>query len=260
MGAVALHHQITGVRTAPAVLLLNTLGGTLDMWERQVPALAERFFVVTCDTRGHGESPVPPGPYEIDDLVDDAIALLDNLGIERAHVAGLSLGGMVAMRLAARHPERADGLALLCTSAQLGPPEAWADRAATVRADGTGAVADVVVSRWLTDARRTSDPETVAYLREMIASTPADGYAACCDAIRVMDLREDLATITAPTLVVSGAEDPSIPPPHQQVIAAGIPGARLLEIPACAHLAAIDQPEAVTDALVGHFSALQSKG
>lgn len=260
MGAIALHHELTGPHGGAVVLLLNSLGSTTAMWDPQVPALAECFQVVRCDTRGHGESPVPPGPYVIEDLVDDAVALLDNLGIERAHVAGLSLGGMVAMRLAARNPERIDRLVLLCTSAQVGPPENWIERAATVRANGTGAVADLVVSRWLTDARRSADPETTSYLRDMIAATPSDGYAACCDAIRDMDLRGDLAAITAPTLVISGADDPSIPPVHQQAIAAGISGSTLLELPACAHLATIDQPEAVTTALVDHFSKASADG
>ncbi|MGI8626582.1 MAG: 3-oxoadipate enol-lactonase [Geodermatophilaceae bacterium] len=254
MGAIALHHEIIGSPDTPAVLLLNSLGSTLAMWERQVPELAERFLVVRCDTRGHGESPVPPGPYVIDDLVDDAVALLDNLGIARAHVAGLSLGGMVALRLAAHNPERVDRLVVLCASAQVGPPETWADRAAIVRAEGTGAIADTVVARWLTDARRAADPLTTDYLREMIAQTAADGYAACCDAIRDMDLRDDLAAITAPTLVIAAADDPSIPPIHQQTIAAGIAGSRLIELAECAHLATVDQPEAVTDALLEHFS------
>jgi 3-oxoadipate enol-lactonase len=260
MGAIALHHEINGEPGAPPVLLLDSLGSTLAMWERQVPTLAERFLVVRCDTRGHGESPVPPGPYVIDDLVDDATALLENLGIERAHVAGLSLGGMIAMRLAARNPERVDCLALLCTSAQLGPPETWAERAQTVRAKGTGAVADTVVARWLTKARREADPQTAAYLREMIASTPSDGYAACCDLIRELDLREDLPAITAPTLVVAGADDPSTPPVHLQKIAAAISGARLVELADCAHLAAIDQADAVTSLLVEHFSDAAHSG
>lgn len=254
MGAIALHHELSGEREAPPVLLLNSLGSTLAMWERQVPALAESFLVIRCDTRGHGESPVPPGPYVIDDLVDDAVALLDNLEIERTHIAGVSLGGMVAMRLAARDCDRVDRLALISTSAQLGPPETWIERAATVRADGTAAVADTVVSRWLTQTRRSSDPQTTQYLRDMIAETPADGYASCCDAIHDVDLRADLASITAPTLVVCGLDDPSTPPVHLHTIVAGIPDARLVELADCAHMSPIDQPEAVTSALVGHFS------
>lgn len=260
MGAIALHHEITGEPEAPPVLLLNSLGSTLAMWERQVPALAERFLVIRCDTRGHGESPVPPGPYLIDDFVDDAVALLDNLGIERAHVAGLSLGGMVAIRLAAVNPERVDRLALLCTSAQLGPPQTWTERAATVRAKGTGAVAETVVARWLTEDRRAADPLTTDYLRDMVAATPADGYAACCDTIRDLNLRDALPSITAPTLVVAGTDDPSTPPVHLQTIAAGISGARLIELADCAHMATIDQAEAVTAALVEHFSAGEQRG
>ena len=260
MGAVALHQQITGETGAPAVLLLNTLGGTLEMWERQLPVLADQFMVIRCDTRGHGESPVPPGPYVLDDLVDDTVALLDNLGIQRAHVAGVSLGGMVAMRLAARNPERVDRVALLCTSAHMPPPEAWAERAATVRAKGTAAIADMIASRWLTDAHQAADPQLARYLRDMLASTPADGYAACCDAIRVMDLRDDLAAITAPTVVVSGADDPSTPLEHQETIAAGIAGSRLVVIPDCAHLSPVDQPEAVNAVLQDHFSGGADRG
>lgn len=260
MGAIALHHDITGRGDVPAVLLLNSLGSTMAMWDPQVPALTERYQVIRCDTRGHGESPVPPGPYVIDDLVDDVVALLDNLGIERAHVAGLSLGGMVAMRLAARDPQRVDRLALLCTSAQLGPPETWIERARAVRANGSAAVADAVVARWLTHSRRAADPQTTGYLHDMVAATPADGYAACCDAIQAMDQRQDLAAISAPTLVVAGAEDPSTPPVHLQLIASGISDATLLELPECAHLATIDQPEAVTAALVEHFSTSTPHG
>jgi len=253
MGAIALHHEISGSPDTPAVVLLTSLGSTLAMWERQVPELAEHFLVVRCDTRGHGESPVPPGPYVIDDLVDDVVALLDNLGIQRAHVAGLSLGGMVALRLAAREAQRVSRLAVLCSSAHATPSEAWAERAATVRAKGTDAIVDMVVARWLTESRRAADPQTTDYLRKMVAQTPADGYAACCDAIRDMDLRDDLAGIGAPTLVIAAADDPSLPPAHQQVIADGIPGSQLIEIANCAHLAAVDQPEAVTEALLAHF-------
>jgi len=269
MGAIALHHEITGREIAgmdstgvegsadtqrPAILLLNALGATLSIWERQVPALAEHFVVVRCDMRGHGESPVPPGPYVLDDLVDDCIALLDNLGIQRVHLAGLSLGGMTAMRMAARNPERVDRLAVLSSSAQLGSAQTWTERAATVRTSGTEAVADTVVSRWLTEQRRLADPQTTAALREMVASTAPDGYANCCEAIRDTDLRADLALITAPTLVISGTDDQSTPPEHLQAVAAGIQGARLLEIPDCAHICTIDQPDVVTDALVEHFS------
>ncbi len=141
MSAVDVHAVVTGRADGPVVVLSNSLGSTHRMWDAQLAALEERFRVVRYDTRGHGDSPVPGGPYSIDDLADDVVALLDRLGIARAHVVGLSLGGMTAMRLAARNPERIDRVVLLCTGAQLSPAAAWLERAATVRANGSAAVA-----------------------------------------------------------------------------------------------------------------------
>ena len=253
MTAVEVHAVVEGPADAPAVLLLGSLGSTLEMWDPQVPALAERFRVVRYDARGHGRSPVPPGPYALDDLVDDAVALLDRLGIARAHVVGLSLGAMTAMRLAARQPERVDRLALLCTSAQFVDPEAWTARAATVRAEGTGAVADAVVQRWFTDALRASRPEVVDHWRSVVAATPAEGYASCCEAIAGLALVPDLARIAAPTLVVAGADDPATPPDHLRTIADAVPGARLVVLPQAAHLANLEQPVAVTALLQAHL-------
>ena len=154
MSAVEVHHVVTGPADAPVVVLSNSMGADLRMWDGVVDALAEHFRVVRYDTRGHGRSPSVPGPYSIDDLADDVIALLDGLGVERAHIVGLSLGGMTAMRLAARNPERVDRLVLLCTGAQLPPAEAWLERAATVREYGSGAVAEAVVARWFTQELR----------------------------------------------------------------------------------------------------------
>lgn len=206
------------------------------------------------DTRGHGASPVAIGPYTIEDLVDDVVALLDRLGLESAHFVGLSLGGMTGMRLAARHPERVDRLAVLCTSALLGPASAWYDRAALVRASGTGAVAEAVVSRWYTAGFHSREPARIAAARAMVAATPAEGYASCCEAIATMDLTANLADIAAPTLAIAGAEDPATPPPHLQRIAEAVPGGRLLVVPASAHLANDEQPGVVTPALVAHLT------
>jgi 3-oxoadipate enol-lactonase/4-carboxymuconolactone decarboxylase len=252
--AVDLHHVVDGPAGAPPVLLLGSLGSTLAMWEAQVAALAGPYRVVRADLRGHGGSPVPPGPYAIDDLVADAVALLDRLGIGAAHVVGVSLGGMTAMRLAALHPDRVDRLAVLCTSALLGRASDWAERAATVRASGTGAVAPAVVGRWFTEARRKADPDLVARHERMVAGTPPEGYAACCEAIAVMDLRADLPRIVAPTLAIAGADDPATPPDHLREIAAAVPGARLLVLPEAAHLACVEQPAAVNAALALHLA------
>jgi 3-oxoadipate enol-lactonase len=252
VSAVAVSYTVDGPGDAPVVVLSNSLGATRAMWGPQVPALAERFRVITYDTRGHGESPAPAGPYALDDLVDDLVALLDVAGARRAHVVGLSLGGMTAMRLAAREPERVDRLALLCTSAKA-DGQAFLDRAATVRESGTATLAPTVVGRWLTPAFAAEHPDLVARLEAMIVAADDEGYAGCCEAIGRMDLREDLSRIAAPTLVVCGADDLALPPEHQQAIAAGIRGAELLTVSPGAHLANLEQPAEVTAALLAHL-------
>jgi 3-oxoadipate enol-lactonase len=222
------------------------------MWDPQVPALAERFRVVTYDTRGHGTSPAPPGPYTVDDLVDDLVALLDELGAERASVVGLSLGGMVGLRLAAREPARVHRLAVLCTSAKT-EPQGFLDRAAAVRAGGTAPLASTVVGRWLTPAYAAAHPDLVARLEAMVAGADDAGYAACCEVVAGIDLRSDLGRIAAPTLVISGAEDQALPPEHQRAIADGVPGAELVSVSPAAHLANLEQPLQITGLLLGHL-------
>ncbi|WP_107766934.1 3-oxoadipate enol-lactonase [Nocardioides terrigena] len=253
MSAVTVHHVVTGPEDAPVVVLSNSLGSTTSMWDAQADALAEHFRVVRYDTRGHGASPVPAGPYDIDDLADDVVALLDTLGVEKAHVVGLSLGGMTGMRLAARNPERVDRLVVLCTGARLDPSSAWHERAATVRAGGSGAVAEAVVSRWFTAPYLEAHPGTRAECEAVVAGTPAEGYASCCEVIATMDLRDDLARIEAPTLAIAGADDPATPPPHLEAIAAGVQDGRLLVVPDAAHLANAQQPEAITPAIIAHL-------
>jgi 3-oxoadipate enol-lactonase len=244
--SVAVHRELTGPEDAPVLLLSNSLGTDLSMWDPQVGPLSERFRVIRYDTRGHGRSPVPEGPYDLADLGGDALALFDRLGVERAHVAGVSLGGMTAMWLAIHAPERVERLVPCFTSARLGPREQWVDRAAKVRAGGTEAVATTVAGRWLTPARRAAHPEELSRLRAMLAATPAEGYAACCGAIERMDIRGELAGIRAPTLVIVGEEDPATPPEHGELIASLIPGARLEVLEHAAHLGNLERPEAYT--------------
>jgi 3-oxoadipate enol-lactonase len=254
MTAVEVSYTEDGPADAPVVVLSNSLGATRGMWDPQVPALAERYRVVTYDTRGHGESPAPAGPYSLDDLVDDVVALLDRVGTQRAHVVGLSLGGMTAMRLAAREPTRVNRLVALATSARP-DPQGFLDRAAAARSGGTEPLAPTVVSRWLTPAYAAEHPDLVARLEAMIAGADDEGYALCCEVVAAVDLREDLGRITAPTLVVSGAEDPALPPPHQQAIADGIAGASLVSVSPGAHLPNLEQPLEVIGALLGHLDA-----
>jgi 3-oxoadipate enol-lactonase len=252
MTAVAVSYTVDGAADAPVVVLSNSLGATRAMWDPQVPALAERFRVVTYDTRGHGESPTPAGPYRLDDLVDDLGALLDEVGAERAHVVGLSLGGMTALRLAAREPDRVHRLAVMCTSAKPDPTP-FLDRAAAVRSGGTAPLAPAVVGRWLTPAFAADHPDLVARLEAMIATADDEGYAACCEVVASVDLRADLGRITAATLVISGWEDQALPPAHQQAIVDGIPDAELVTVSPGAHLANLEQPLQVTGALLGHL-------
>lgn len=252
MTAIPLSYSVTGAGQAPVVVLSNSLGATRGMWDPQVPALAERYRVVTYDTRAHGESPAPPGPYTLDDLTDDVVALLDGLGVEKAHVVGLSLGGMTGMRLAARNPERVDRLALLCTSAKP-DPQPFLDRAATVRAGGTAPIAPTVAGRWLTPPYAAEHPDLLDRLAGMIAGCDDEGYAACAEVVARVDLREDLGRITAPTLVVSGADDLALPPAHQQAIVEGIRGAELLTVSPGAHLANLERTLEITGALLAHL-------
>jgi len=252
--AVPVHHLVTGPEGAPVVVLSNSLGSTWAMWDANLAALEKRFRVVRYDTRGHGSSPVPDGPYSIDDLADDVLALIDRLGVERAHFVGLSLGGMTGMRLAAREPDRVARLVVLCTGARLEPSSAWTDRAATVRAEGTVAVAPAVVQRWFTPAFLEANPSVRKESEQMVADTPAEGYAGCCEAIASMDLRPDLPRIGAPTLAIAGADDPATPPPHLEAIAAAVQDGRLMVVPDAAHLANAQQPGTITPAIIEHLT------
>ena len=254
-GPVELHHVVDGSPSAPALVLLDSLGTTLDMWDPQVAVLARHFRVIRCDLRGHGRSPVPPGPYSIADLGGDLLALLDRLGIERAHLCGLSIGGMIAMWVAAHEPGRVDRLVVCCSSAKLDRAETYRKRAATVRAEGTRAVAATVVVRWFTPAFVAADPALVDRMRATIASIPAEGYAACCDALAVMDLESDIESIVAPTLAIAGAQDEAIPPEHSYALAARIPRSRVIVVDDAAHLANIEQPAAVTGHILDHLSS-----
>jgi 3-oxoadipate enol-lactonase len=243
-----INHEPTG--EGPTVLMGSSLGTSLQMWDEQLP-LADRFRLIRYDHRGHGRSPAPPGPYEIADLAGDVL----ELGLGRTHYVGLSIGAMIGMWIAAHAPERIDRLIVICTSAQLGPPSMWQERAAKVlEAGSTEPVADAVVDRWLTPAFTAEHPDARAKLRGMLTSADPAGYAACCGAIERMDLRADLGRITAPTLVISGADDLATPVEHQRLIAEAIPGARHEILSPAAHVAAVEQADAVNRLIEEHLS------
>ena len=251
--AVEVHHLLEGPEDAPVLVLSNSLGTTLAMWDYQVSELSKRFRLVRYDHRGHGASPVPPGPYGIEDLARDVLALLDRLEVEHFSFCGLSIGGMVGMWLAGEAPERVERLVLCCTSARF-PPDTFDARARTVRADGIDAIADTVVDRWFTSAFRKGQPEIAGWARRMLVETPAEGYAGCCEAVRDADLRDTLGTISFPTLVIAGADDLAAPPEAAESIRDSIPDASLEVVPDAAHLANVEQTEAVTQAVLDHLS------
>ena len=251
---VELRHEFRGKRDSPAVVFTGSLGTDLTMWLPQTEALGPHFCTLRYDIRGHGASEVPPGPYSMAELGSDLMALLDRLGIERASLCGLSIGGMVSQWVAAHAPDRVERLVLCCTSAQLGPRESWLERAATVRSEGVDAVADAVLGRWFTPPFAQAHPDVIERMRAMLIATPREGYAGCCEAIAAMDLTGDLPSISAPTLVVSAAEDPSIPPEHGRRIAELIPGARFELVEHAAHIASIEQADEITALIRGFLS------
>ena len=245
------HHRLDGRESAPPLLFSNSLGTTLEMWDPQVAAVATRFRLVRYDRRGNGRSPVPPGPYSIEDLGRDALDLLDDLGLARVSFCGLSIGGMVGMWLASEEPERVDRLVLCSTAPTLPPREQWLERAATVRAQGVAAIADAALERWFTPLAPGSLVET---FRTMLVETPAEGYAGCCEALADLDLRDRLAAIEAPTLVVTGAEDPVAPPEAGERLAASIAGARHVTIDGARHIANAEQPSTFTEHVLAHLT------
>lgn len=246
---VRLHYRLDGDDTLPVLVLANSLGTNLDMWNPQIEAFAKHFRVLRYDTRGHGQSSVTPGPYTIPQLGEDVIALLDALKIDRAHFCGLSMGGITGMWLALNHADRFDKVVLCNTAAYIGPPENWTNRAAAVERDGVGSIAAAVVNKWLTPGYAAGQPALVQSLQAMLSATDAAGYAANCRAVRDSDLRDAVEGITLPTLVIAGSSDIPTPPRDGQYLAQTIPGARYAELDA-AHLSNLEQAELFTHAVL----------
>ncbi|MDQ0315716.1 3-oxoadipate enol-lactonase [Amorphus orientalis] len=244
---VKLNVRLDGDPGKPSVLLSNSLGTDLGMWDGQIEILTRHFQVIRYDPRGHGESEGPDGDYTISRLGRDAVCVLKGIGIERAAVCGVSMGGMIGMWLGAHAPERVTRLALCNTAAKLGPPDMWQTRIGTVRSHGMAAIADQVVARWFTEPFQARAPETVDRIRAMLLSTSPAGYTGCCAAIRDMDQTRDLRRISAPVLVVAGADDPATPPEQGEAIAAAVSGAELDVFPECAHLSNIEQEARFND-------------
>ena len=234
-----IHYRVDGPDEATPVLLSNALGSTLDMWFPQVAELQSTFRLIRYDTRGHGRSSVPRGDYTLEELGEDAMHVLDAVGVEEAHVCGLSLGGLTAMWLGAYQPSRLRGLIVADTAARIGTTERWNERVAKARAEGMTAIADLNMGNWFTAAYREQEPETVARIHRMIAACHPDGYIGCCAALRDADLRDVIHRVGATTLVIAGNQDPSTTLADAEFISQHIPDATLLTLDA-AHLSNVE--------------------
>jgi 3-oxoadipate enol-lactonase len=240
---------VEGSEDAPVLMLSNSLSSNLSMWDPQMPEFLKRYRVVRYDHRGHGGTDAPAGPYSMERLAQDAVDILDTLGIARAHWCGLSMGGMTGMRMLTHHADRIDRAVLANTAAYMGPPELWEGRIRMATEGGMAALVEATLERWFTPEFRERDPETIAKVRAMILATPAQGAIGCCGAIRDMDQREAIRSITNPPLVIIGAKDPATTPEAGAVILDAIRGSRGLTLDA-AHLSNLEQPEAFTRSVV----------
>jgi len=253
-GSIALpgvrtHYRWNGPGDKPVLLLSNGLGTNLNMWEPQVPEFAKYFRLLRFDQRGHGQSAVPPGPYSIEQLGSDVIALLDGLGIEHCSFCGLSMGGMIGQWLGVNAPERLTRLVLCNTAAKIGTDESWNTRIELVLKGGVEAAVPLVLERWFTAAFLESAPEVVARTRKMLVSTPAEGYMANCAALRDMDQRATVGGIRVRTLVIAGSEDRVTLPSEGKYLADTIAGASYIELPA-AHLSNMEDPHGFNSAVL----------
>jgi 3-oxoadipate enol-lactonase len=253
------HHRLDGPSDAPVLALSNSLGAALEMWEPQMPAFTREFRVLRYDHRGHGGSPAPPGPYSVELLAGDLLELLDRAGVERAYLCGLSLGGAVAMWLAACVPQRVERVVLACTTTRFGTPDQWRERAAVVRREGVGAVVEAALARWFTPGLRERQPELVQEFRTHYLAVSAEAYARYCEALADWDFADSAGEIAAPTLVICGEDDPVVPPADARATASAIPGAGLAVIPDAAHLANIDQPGPFGEAAIAHLTGQERR-
>jgi len=243
-----------GQAGAPVVVLLGSLGTTGAVWEAQLLALRPWLAVMRVEHPGHGGAvAAPPGTGSVAALGQRVLDLMDEAGVARAHIAGLSLGGLIAMWLAAHHPSRVNHLVVSCSTGRFGSPETYLQRAAAVRADGTAPLVAGALSRWFTPPFAARQADLVAAFAKDLAEVSRDGYAYCCEAVAGADLSPDMDRIEAPTLVIGGGLDPVVPPLLVAETASKIPGAGLVVVPESAHLVNVEQPGAFNDALLGHL-------
>jgi len=253
VNGIVLHHQVLGPVDGPVLVFINSLGSDMRIWQEVAQTFADRCRVVLYDKRGHGLSDAPPAPYSMDDHTDDLLALLDHLGIGKASLVGLSVGGMIAQRMAVQASERVQSITLCCTAAKIGTAELWADRIGAVETGGIESIADAVLQRWFTPRFHETRADDLAGWRNMLVRTPAQGYAGTCAAIRDADLRSDAGRIAVPTLCVAGDQDGSTPADVVKGTADLIPGARFALIKGAGHIPCVETPSELSGLIEQHL-------
>ncbi|EGP06924.1 3-oxoadipate enol-lactonase [Afipia clevelandensis] len=248
-----LNVSVEGRDGGPTIMLSNSLGATMQMWEPQMAALTKLYRVVRYDRRGHGKSGVPKGPYSMERFGKDVLAILDDLNIEKIHWCGLSMGGMVGQWLGANAPERIEKLILANTSCYYPDPTNWLNRIKAVKESGIASIADAVIAAWLTADFREREPQITQRMKAMLVASPVEGYIACCEALSTLDQRDLLPRIKAPTLVIAGRHDISTPVEASVFIRSHIPNASMTLLDA-AHISNVEQSHNFTEAVVGFLT------
>ena len=255
---IQINYELSGIKQAPVVVLSHSLACSMVMWAPQLELLEAHFQVLRFDTRGHGDSDAPQGPYMLEQLVDDAIGLLDGLDIDRVHWVGLSMGGMIGQGIALHHSGRLESLVLADTAAII--PDAaqpvWQERIDTARKQGMQAVAESTLERWFTPNYLKQNLPEIEQIRRQILATPVAGFIGCSEAIRLLNYLDQLSAIQTPTLIMVGADDPGTPVEASEAMQAQIKGSNLVVIPAAAHLSNIEQAEIFSTNLMAHFHRL----
>lgn len=254
LDGVPISYTVDGPAGAPALLLINSLGTDHRMWSPQVGALAARFRVIRYDARGQGGSHAPPPPYSVSQLGADAVALLDHLGIDRAHLCGVSLGGLVTIWLAAHRPDRLHRAVHANTAARVGTTDGWNARIAAVRDGGMSSIRDLVMERFFSERFRAEEPAIIDGIGGALDAHDPDGYIGHCTALRDADLRRAVGSIHVPSLVIVGAADVSTPPEDGRWLHDRIPGATLVELDDAGHLSNLERPATFTDAVLEHLT------
>lgn len=251
-------YRLDGPDDAPLILFANSLAADLSMWDDNMEAVTRRYRALRYDVRGHGQTGALPGPYSLADLADDAVGLLDALGIDKVHFVGLSLGGMFGQLFAASHPERLLSLTLCDTASEHSAAvrNAWQTRIDTVRTGGVAAVTEATLQRWFTPAMFTRAPQTIERVRKMILGTSVEGYVGCSSAIRDLEHTALLHRISVPTLVMVGEQDTGAPVALARIIEQHIPGASLVILEDAAHIANMEQPAAFNRALLAFIDSI----